>query len=1099
MAAGHAATSGPGLHVDIDEQTVVGRSVRAPIGIRHAILAPGREKAAGTVRPMPFSPVDRSLDLPALETTVLARWAADDTFAESMRRREGAPAWVFYEGPPTANGRPGIHHVWARLFKDLYPRFHTMRGKYVARKAGWDCHGLPVEVEVEKELGFSGKQQIEAYGIEAFNRKCRESVQRYVGDFEDLTKRIGMWLDIDDAYWTMSNEFVESVWWLFAQMWGNGDIEEGFKVVPYCARCGTALSSHELGQPGAYRDVTEESVYVRFPVVDAEFDLLVWTTTPWTLPSNTAVAVGPGMDYVRVRRATRDVVMAASRVEAVLGPDAEVVGPVDAASLVGRRYERPFDLLAPPDPWPAPSPDPTTGDYFRVVADEFVTDADGSGIVHLAPAFGEVDREVAAREGIGVLNPVGPDGAFDASMPAPYAGQFVKDADHDLITALRASGRLEEIEPYTHSYPHCWRCGTALIYWAKPTWFARTARHRDDMIRENEQIGWHPEHIKHGRFGDWLEHNVDWALSRDRFWGTPIPVWRCDDCGRDECVGSVSELAELAGRPLDDLDLHRPYVDDIVVRCPGCGGNAHRVEPVLDAWFDSGSMPAAQFHHPFSADDPFATRFPADFICEAIDQTRGWFYSLLAVNTLVFGRSPYRNVVCLAHVVDQDGQKMSKSKGNVIDPWTVLDSRGADALRWYFFSAGSPWTPRRVFVEGIDESTRRFLITLWNTYSFFVTYANLDGWEPGSAPTAPSAHVLDRWIRSRVHSTVAEVTDALEQFDALRGAQALDSLIDDCSNWYVRRSRSRFWKASDPAAHATLHEALTTAVLLLAPYCPFVADEVWRNLVPGAGSVHLADWPTADIGAVDPALEAEMAAARQVVTLGRSARTEAKVKVRQPLPRALVLFPGVDWSAEVVQEIADELNVKRIEPVQDLEGLLDYTVVPNFRALGPRLGPLVPKLREVLAAGDGAAIRRAFERDGEYRVEIEGEAVVIGPDDVEIRAAAHEELAVVQDGPVAVALDTTVDGDLRLEGLARELVRAINDLRKEQGLELVDRIRVTLRGAGLVHDAAVRHGDWIAGEVLAVAWTVQDGAPAPGDAELAVEGTAVGVVLEVVR
>ncbi|MFM8303324.1 MAG: isoleucine--tRNA ligase [Actinomycetota bacterium] len=1044
---------------------------------------------------MPFAPVDRALDLPALETAALERWERDDTFAESLRRRAGSPAWVFYEGPPTANGRPGIHHVWARLFKDLYPRFHTMRGRYVARKGGWDCHGLPVEVEVEKELGFSGKQQIEAYGIEAFNAKCRESVQRYVGDFESLTRRIGMWLDIDDAYWTMSNEFIESVWWLFAEMWAKGDIEEGFKVVPYCGRCGTALSSHELGQPGAYRDVVEDSVYVRFPVVDHDFDLLVWTTTPWTLPSNTAVAVGPDLAYVRVSRPrpgeeARDVVMAATRVAAVLGSDAEVVGPVDAASLVGLRYHPPFDLL---------QPDPATGDAYRVVADEFVTADDGSGLVHLAPAFGEVDREVAAREGIGVLNPVGPDGAFTGALPAPYAGRFVKDADPDLIAALAASGRLEACAPYEHSYPHCWRCGTALIYWAKPTWFARTARHRDDLLRENAQIGWHPGHIKDGRFGDWLANNVDWALSRDRFWGTPIPVWRCGDCGHDACAGSLAELSELAGRPLDGLDLHRPFVDDIVVRCPDCGGEARRVEPVLDAWFDSGSMPAAQLHYPFSGEDALEGRFPADFICEAIDQTRGWFYSLLAVNTLVFGRSPYRNVVCLAHVVDQDGQKMSKSKGNVIDPWTVLDSRGADALRWYFFSAGSPWTPRRVFVDGIDESTRRFLLTVGNTYSFFVTYANLDGWtppEPGTA-VAPSGHVLDRWIRSRVHATVAEVTEALEAFDALRGAQALERLVDDLSNWYVRRSRPRFWKAADPAAHATLHEALTTTVTLLAPFCPFVADEIWSNLVPGAGSVHLADWPAIDTGATDPALEAEMAAARQVVTLGRAARTEAKVKVRQPLPRALVLVPGATWSSEVLHEIPDELNVKSIEPVQDLEGLLDYTVVPNFRALGPRLGPLVPAVREALAAADGAGVRRAFERAGEYHIEIDGNEVVVGPDDVEIRAAAHEELAVVQDGPVAVALDTTIDDDLRLEGLARELVRALNDLRKERDLALADRILVTVRATGAVLDAARRHGDWIAGEVLAVDWTTEDAAPIATDARLTVEGVAVGVGLVV--
>ncbi len=736
---------------------------------------------------MPFEPVAASLDLVALEESVLTRWDTDDVFAESLRRRSGAPEWVFYEGPPTANGRPGIHHVWARLFKDLYPRFHTMRGRHVARKGGWDCHGLPVEVEVEKELGIHNKHEVEAFGIGEFNRLCRESVQRYVSDFESLTKRIGMWLDTDDAYWTLDNSYIESVWWLFRQMWDAGNLYEGHKVVPYCGRCGTALSSHELGQPGAYQDITDPSVYVRFPVVDRDFDLLVWTTTPWTLVSNVGAAVGPEVEYVRVRSAGgRDLVMAAARVADVFGDDAEVVGAVAVSDLVGLRYERPLELLALPE------------SGARVVAADFVTVDDGSGIVHLAPAFGEIDREVADTEGLPMLNPVGPAATF-VDTPAgstPWTGMFVKDADPAIVDALAAAGRLERLVDYTHSYPHCWRCGTPLIYWAKPTWFARTSAHKTEMLRENESIGWHPEHIKHGRFGDWLENNVDWALSRDRFWGTPLPVWRCDDCGTDTCVGSVAELAERSGRDLADLDLHRPAVDDVTIECPKCEQpGARRVEPVLDAWFDSGAMPSAQFHYPFEHEELFAQRFPADFICEAIDQTRGWFYSLLAVNTLVFDESPYRNVVCLALVVDKDGQKMSKSKGNVIDPWTVLDTRGADALRWNFFSAGSPWTPRRVSVEAIDESAR-FLVTLWNTYSFFVTYANLDGWTPEPVThTAASTHVLDRWVRSRLHGTIATVTEALDGFDALRGAQALERFVDDLSNWYVRRSRARFWNA----------------------------------------------------------------------------------------------------------------------------------------------------------------------------------------------------------------------------------------------------------------------------------------------------------------
>jgi isoleucyl-tRNA synthetase len=1018
---------------------------------------------------VPFSPVG-PFDLVPLEQRVLAQWRDADVFHESLRRRADAPEWVFYEGPPTANGRPGLHHAWARLFKDIYPRFQTMRGHLVRRQGGWDCHGLPVEVEVEKELGFSGKQQIEAFGIGEFNARCRESVQRYVGDFATLTERIGMWLDVEGAYWTMTPTFVESVWWVFKRLWDQGDIYEGFKVIPYCGRCGTALSSHELGQPGAYRDITEDSVYVRFPVVGGDFDLLVWTTTPWTLLSNVGVAIGPDIPYVRVRGrdGARDLVLAADRVTAVLGEDAEVVGPVDAASLIGLRYERPFDDVPV-----------ATDDAWRVVAADFVTIEDGSGMVHLAPAFGEIDREVGAAEGLPVVNPVGPDAAFTAAVPA-HEGVFVKDADAAIIERLRAAGRLERVAAYEHSYPHCWRCSTPLIYWAKPTWFARTSAHREAMIRENQQVGWHPEHIKDGRFGDWLENNVDWALSRDRFWGTPIPVWRCAD-GHDTCVGSLAELGDLAGDDLLALDPHRPAVDDVEIRCPECGGSAHRVEPVLDAWFDSGSMPFAQLHYPFENVEMFERRFPADFICEAIDQTRGWFYTLLAINTMAFGRAPYKNVVCLALVVDKDGQKMSKSKGNVIDPFSVLDTRGADALRWNMFSAGSPWTPKRVFVEGIDETTNRFLLTLWNTYSFFVTYANLDGWEPGAAPV-PATHVLDRWVRSRLHHTIAEVTEALDGFDALRGAQALDRFVDDLSNWYVRRSRPRFWKDSDPAAHATLYECLDTLTLLLAPYTPFVADAMHQHLRHTDESVHLANWPRVDTGALDPDLEAEIASARAVVSLGLAARNDARLKVRQPLHRAIVLLPeGLRLSDAVVAEVADALNVHTLEAVDTLEGLLDYSVHPNFRTLGPKVGKRMPALKAHLATADGATVRRALEDHGEYRVDLDGETLVLDRDDIEVRAASHEEFALAQEDGIAVALDTTLDDALRREGVARDLVRALNDLRKATGLEIADRITLTLRADGPVAAAIAEHGATIAGEVLATGWELEEAPAAEAD------------------
>jgi isoleucyl-tRNA synthetase len=1056
---------------------------------------------------MAFPPVDSSVDFVALEERVLERWRQHDVFAESLRRREGAPEWVFYEGPPTANGRPGLHHVWARSFKDLFPRFHTMRGRYVARKGGWDCHGLPVEVEVERELGLSGKTQIRDFGIEEFNRRCRESVQRYVSEWEALTERMGMWLDTAGAYWTLTNGFIETVWWLIRQMWDKGLLYEGFKVVPYCGRCGTALSSHEVAQ--GYQDITEDSVYVRFPVADRDFDLLVWTTTPWTLISNVAAAVGPDVDYVRVRRpgVERDVVLGRDRVEAVLGPVAEavlepgsdpdagetrweIVESLRAADLVGLHYERPFRFVA------------LDGDANRVVVADFVTTEDGSGIVHLAPAFGEVDREVGEAEGLPTVNPVDGAGRFEPIVE-PWAGLFVKEADPGIIESLRATGRLEKVEAYTHSYPHCWRCGTPLIYYAKTSWFARTQAEKAALLEQNEAINWHPQHIKHGRFGDWLENNIDWALSRDRYWGTPLPVWRCAGAGadgtgpHDTCVGSVAELADLAGRDLSALDLHRPYVDEVTFPCPveSCGATATRLEPVLDAWFDSGSMPAAQFHHPFENEAVFERRFPADFICEAIDQTRGWFYSLLAVNTLVFGQTPYRNVVVLSHVVDQDGAKMSKSKGNVIDPWEIFRTKGADPLRWYFFSAGSPWTNRRVYGEGIDESIRKFLLTLWNTLSFFVTYANLEGFTPGEEPEPQ--HVLDRWIASRREATVMAVTEALEAYDSLAAAQTLETFVDDLSNWYVRRSRPRFWKVSDPGAFTALYQSLTTVAKLLAPFCPFVADELHRVLGMPEASIHLQDWPEARTAVIDADLETEMALARRLVALGRAARGEARLKVRQPLRRALLLVPGAGrLSPEVAGQVSEELNVKRLEVVESLAGLIRYSVVPNFRALGPRLGPKLPAVKAALASADGAEVSRALEETGSYTVTIDGEPIALGADDLEVRAEEHEEFALAQDGPFAVALDLKVDDELRLEGLARELSRAINDHRRASGLAIADRIKVRLWANGLVAEAAERHGSWIAGEVLAVSWVVNPDEPAEGDV-LDVEGAEVRVAMQV--
>ena len=935
-----------------------------------------------------------------------------------------------------------------------------MRGHDVPRKGGWDCHGLPVELEIEKELGLATKGDIEAYGIEAFNDRCRESVRRYVEDWSALTTRSGTWIDTADAYWTMSNEYIESVWWLVKQLWDADLLYEGHKVSPYCARCGTALSSHEVAQ--GYKDVVDPSIYVRFPLTTgpaAGAHLLVWTTTPWTLISNVAAAVGPDLTYVRIADPDggADLVLGTSAA-ARRFPDATPLDTWTGRELVGWHYDRPFHALEAGD-----------GAPWRIVAAAYVSDADGSGIVHIAPAFGEEDAQVGRAEGLPTLNPVDPDGEFDARVPQ-FQGRFVKDADRPIIEDLASRGLLVAEEPYEHSYPHCWRCGTPLIYWAKTSWFARTSERRAELLTQNQRIGWYPEHIKDGRFGKWLEGNVDWALSRDRYWGTPLPIWRCGECRVDTCIGSVAELAERAGRDLSDLDLHRPFVDDITFPCQSCDGTARRLAPVLDAWFDSGSMPSAQHHHPFATDGAFERAFPADFICEAIDQTRGWFYSLLAVNTLVFGETPYRNVVCLGHIVDEQGVKMSKSKGNVIDPWQIFSSFGADALRWYFFSAGQPWTPRRVSEEGIREATRQTLVTLWNVFAFHCTYADLDGWTPDADPPQPT-HVLDRWVLSELDDTVAAVTAALEDFDALGASTRLAAFIDDVSNWYVRRSRPRFWKASDPVAHATLHRCLVTIAELLAPFCPFLADDLHGTLTGGT-SVHLADWPTAG-GWRDEELATAMVAARRLVALGRAARTDAKARVRQPLSRALLLHPGTQLPADVAEEIATELNVKALEDVDTLSGLMSWTVVPNFRALGPRLGSRVNDVKQALATADGSALQRQLEADG--YIDIGGERLTAA--EVDVRATRHDAFALAEDSGWAVALDLELTDALRAEGTARELVRALNDLRKEVGLEIADRVVVRLDAPPEIRAAIDAHGSWIAGEVLATDLTTSDAEP----------------------
>jgi isoleucyl-tRNA synthetase len=1062
-----------------------------------------------------FRPLPPDADFVALEAAELERWRTHRTFERSVEGRRGAEPWVFYEGPPTANNRPGLHHVWARVYKDLLCRYRTMRGFLVERRAGWDTHGLPVEVEVEKRLGVNSKRQIEEQvGIAEFVRLCRESVLGYVEDWKALTERIGYWTDLDAAYWTFDRAYIESVWWYLKRLFDKTLLYEDLKVVPYCPRCGTALSSHELGQPEVYTDEEDESAYVKFALVDPDPArvgdarwLVVWTTTPWTLLSNTGVAAHPDLDYVVVD----GTVVAEDLADEVFGEGsaARATRRLRGRALAGLRYRRPFEAVEVPA-----GEDARRG--WRVVLADFVTTDEGTGLVHLAPAFGEVDREVGRAEGLPTLNPVGPDGRFTSAAGEPFTGRPVRETNDLVNDGLEANGLLLRRHLYTHTYPHCWRCGTPLIYWGKPSWYVATSSRKADLIAANQKVAWHPAYIRDGRFGEWLANNVDWALSRDRYWGTPLPIWRCDD-GHVVCVGSMAELAELAGRDLSGVDPHRPTIDEVDFPCPKCASvagvqvaagsatgyveselpvaTARRVEPVIDAWFDSGSMPAAQVGYPHRPGSKEALRFPADFIVEAIDQTRGWFYSLLAVNDLVFGKAPYRNVMVLGHIVDADGRKMSKSLGNVIDPWELVESRGADPLRWWMFSQGSPWTATRVSTGAIDTSMRETLLTLWNTVSFFTTYASLNGFTPDDpAVPAPSARsVLDRWARSRVASTLDAVTGALDGYEPLEAATALGRLVDDLSNWYVRRSRRRFWRtdpgapASDAlAAQATLYEALVAVSLMLAPFCPFVGDRLWRELGGAqaeSGSVHLQTWPALDESAIDRDLEAQMALAVQLSSLGRAARSEAGVKVRQPLSRALVfLAPG---SPPILADVvADELNVDEVvrsEDLGELGDVLSLELVPNFRVLGPRLGDAVKEVRGALAALDAAASAAALEAGGAVTVELSGGPVALGPDELEVRVRGQAGFAVSREGGAVVVLDLTLDDDLRRRGLVRELVRHVQDLRKERGLEVSDRIRLWLTGA----DPDVFEP--VGREVLAVEVAV---GPGRGEAaRLSVDGT----------
>jgi len=1016
-------------------------------------------------------PVDPRVSFPALEQRVLARWRERDVFAESIRRRRGAPPWGFYEGPPTANGPPAVHHVLARVFKDVFPRYRTMRGFYVERKGGWDCHGLPVELAVEEELGFTSKEDIERFGIAQFNARCREKVLSHVEDWTALTERIGFWLDLDDAYRTLDPEYVESVWWALRTIHEQGRLYEKLKVVPYCTRCGTALSSHELGQPGVYRDVVDPSVYVLLPVterrgvVQAADELVVWTTTPWTLVSNAAVAVDPQLTYVRARSGDGPVrILAAALVQRVLGAGAEVLDRFPGAVLQGLRYEPPFAFIAGSE----------YGERgHTVLPADFVTAQDGTGLVHTAIAFGEDDFRLGEQQGLSVINPVRPDGTYDQRI-GPYAGRHVKDEDlnRDLVEDLRARGRLLRAESYEHAYPHCWRCGTPLLYYAKPSWYIATSAVKDRMLAANETINWHPEHVKHGRFGNWLGGNVDWALSRERYWGTPLPVWRCEQ-GHIRVVGSLAELGELSGVALTDP--HRPFVDDVAFPCVDCGQEMRRVPEVIDVWFDSGAMPFAQYHAPHADLERFEERFPADFICEALDQTRGWFYSLLAVSTLLFDRAAYRNVVCLGLILDEHGRKMSKSLGNTVAPWEVIDRYGADALRWYFFTSKAPWDGYRFSLQAIGEAVRQFLLQLWNTYSFYVLYANANGVERAPASGAAGERgvtadplELDRWVRSRLAATVELVGERLEEFDATTAGRGLAAFVDELSNWYVRRSRRLFWDG-DPPAFATLRDCLVTVSKLLAPFCPFISDELYDNLDGTEPSVHLCDFPSP--GERDLELESAMAVARETVALGLAARGQAKLKVRQPLRAAVVVATGAERAAieRLGDLVREELNVRELRFVAEADELGEVEVKPNYRTLGPRFGKHMPLLAAAVAGLDPAHVVVALRDGRPVAVSVAGHDHELDVEDLVVAIRPLAGYQVERQGSHAVALELELDDELRTEGRAREIVHAVQAARRDAGLQVSDRIVLSLDGEPGLLDAARAHESYLARETLAVA------------------------------
>ena len=1025
-----------------------------------------------------YDPISPNVNFVEQEKKIEAFWRENQIFEKSIEDRKHGTPYVFYDGPPTANGKPHIGHVLTRVIKDMIPRYRTMKGCMVPRKAGWDTHGLPVELEVEKMLGLDGKEQIEEYGLEPFIGHCKESVWKYKGMWEDFSRTVGFWADMNDPYVTYHNDFIESEWWALKQIYEKKLLYKGFKIVPYCPRCGTPLSSHEVAQ--GYKLVKERSAVVRFKVTGEDAYFLAWTTTPWTLPSNVALCVNPADTYCKVKAADGfTYYMAEALLDKVLGklakddaPAYEILEKFDGKSLEYKEYDPLFDYVKP-------LCDKQGKKAHFVMCDSYVTMTDGTGIVHCAPAFGEDDARVGRRYDLPFVQLV--DGKGNMTAPTPYEGVFVKDADKLVLVDLEKANLLFDAPKFEHEYPHCWRCSTPLIYYARESWFIKMTDVRDDLIRNNNTINWIPESIGKGRFGDWLENVQDWGISRNRYWGTPLNIWECE-CGHRHSIGSIAELKEMSDNCPEDIELHRPYIDAVTIKCPVCGKEMHRVPEVIDCWFDSGSMPFAQHHYPFENKELFEAQFPADFISEAVDQTRGWFYSLLAISTLIFNKAPYKNVIVLGHVQDENGQKMSKSKGNAVDPFDALEKLGADAIRWYFYTNSAPWLPNRFHDKAVLEGQRKFMGTLWNTYAFYVLYANIDKFNPTEYNLKDcKLTVMDKWLLSKLNTMVKTVDENLANYRIPEAAKALQEFTDEMSNWYVRRGRERYWvqgMTDDKlAAYMTLYTALVTTAKAAAPMVPFITEAIYRNIVCNVDknapeSIHLCDFPEVDEGFIDPELEKNMDEVVDIVVLGRAARNGSNIKNRQPLS---TMFVQCDKKVEgyFTDIIRDELNVKCVDFDTDASALVSYTFKPQLRTLGPKYGKQLGEIRNALAALDSDA-KKTLDTEGKLVLELAGGTVELGVEDVLIETKQKEGVFTVSDKGVTVALDTTLTPELIEEGFVKELISKIQTMRKDSDFNVTDRINVTLSGNEKLAAIAVKNFETIAAVVLADSITSGD-------------------------